>query len=163
MGYYNFLGKTGLITSLLEGSLGLGPYLSFWFYCEVHLSSRNALFLISTFPQIFEIAILGDGGCNFWFFLLESIVTFIYWGCCKSLGNKTGLLCAFEIFWWSLGERCKSVGIKAVLVPRKLLACGVFLLGPAGSHSADISVNSLQPPPILVKNCADCLLEKCPR
>lgn len=67
MDYYNFLGKTGLITSLPEGSLGLEPYLSFWFYCEVYLSSRNALFLVSKFPQILEITILGDGGCNFLF------------------------------------------------------------------------------------------------
>lgn len=59
MDYYNFLGETDLITSLPEGSLGLGPYLSSWFYCELYLSSRNALFLRRKFPQIFEIAILG--------------------------------------------------------------------------------------------------------
>lgn len=72
MDYFNFLGKTDWITSLPEGSLGLGPYLSYWFYCEVYLSSRNALFLRSKFPQIFEIAILGGGGCNL--ILLKSIL-----------------------------------------------------------------------------------------
>lgn len=98
MDYYNFLGETDLITSLPEGSLGLGPYLSSWFYCEVYLSSRNALFLGRKFPQIFEIAILGGGGCNL--ILLNSIlVTFIDWDCWKSLGKKTGLFCAIEIFW----------------------------------------------------------------